>query len=70
MNVSTYFWVPVILLVLFGAASSMDYEETLIARDHYCDMVESGHWPDFDDIYEKECRPLGYKKLPSDRQAL
>jgi len=38
--------ITVVFLAL-GLVGQSDYEEELAAKRHYCNMVEQGHWPDF-----------------------
>ena len=47
-------------LAVLGIVGGMDYTDELRAAVHYCDMVNAGHWPDYDkvahhcaDTYEK-----------------
>ena len=35
------------LLAAFGIVGAMDYRDEQRAEAHYCEMIESGHWPDY-----------------------
>ena len=35
-------------LVVLGLVGGDDYRHEVIEQVHYCDMVEQGHWPDYD----------------------
>lgn len=37
-------------------AGGMDYADAVSERNAYCDMVESGAWPDYRGIYKEECQ--------------
>ena len=45
---------PITLIAVL--ASNEDYKEELRELEHYCHMVTEGHWPDFKEIQNKECR--------------
>lgn len=40
----------VALLLLLGIVGRMDVEDEIRSAVFYCDMVEGGHWPDYDRI--------------------
>lgn len=44
------------LVLLFGLAGRMDYEDQQAQEALYCDMVKAGHWPDYQGTYRRECR--------------
>ena len=44
------------LVLLFGLAGHMDYEDQQAEQAHYCEMVKAGYWPDFNGTYRDECR--------------
>jgi hypothetical protein len=35
------------IIIVIGLVGQSDYEAELAAERHYCNMVEQGHWPDF-----------------------
>ena len=35
------------LLAVYGIVGAMDYRDEQRAEEHYCEMVESGYWPDY-----------------------
>ena len=35
------------LLAAFGIVGAMDYQDEQRAEKRYCEMVESGYWPDY-----------------------
>lgn len=37
------------VLAVYAVASTMDFEDEQREFDHYCNMVEEGHWPDYKD---------------------
>jgi len=37
-------------LAVLGIVGGMDYADELRAAVHYCDMVNAGHWPDYDNV--------------------
>lgn len=37
-------------LMLAGIAGRMDMEDEIRQAVVYCDMVEAGHWPDYDNV--------------------
>lgn len=41
-----------VLLFIIGFVGSMDYEDEVIAAQHYCQMVKDGHWPNYEN---REC---------------
>ena len=45
------------LLALFGWVGEMDMQAAQADRDHYCEMVRAGHWPDYAGTYRAECLP-------------
>lgn len=52
------FWrIVFILLVilLFGLAGRMDYEDAKLQEEQYCEMVKSGKWPDYEGNYREVC---------------
>ena len=44
------------LVLLFGLAGAMDYEDQQAEQEHYCEMVKAGFWPDYQGTYRRECR--------------
>jgi hypothetical protein len=38
----------VAVFLIIGLAGNSDYEDQLIAENHYNEMVCSGHWPDYE----------------------
>lgn len=44
------------LVLLFGLAGRMDYEDQQAQEALYCDMVKAGHWPVYQGTYRRECR--------------
>jgi hypothetical protein len=53
------FWQGVAFLVaiilLFGLAGRMDYEDAKLQEEQYCEMVKSGKWPDYNGTYKEHC---------------
>ena len=45
-----------LLVLLFGLAGHMDYEDQQAEQARYCEMVKAGFWPDYQGIYRRECR--------------
>ncbi len=44
------------LVLLFGLAGHMDYEDQQAEQERYCEMVKAGFWPDYQGTYRRECR--------------
>ena len=44
------------LVLLFGLAGAMDYEDQQAEQEHYCEMVKADFWPDYQGTYRRECR--------------
>ena len=44
------------LVLLFGLAGHMDYEDQQAEQERYCEMVKAGHWPDYQGTYRTQCR--------------
>lgn len=44
------------LVLLFGLAGHMDYEDQQAEQARYCEMVKEGFWPDYRGTYRDECR--------------
>ena len=42
------FVLGVIFAVLFGVVGSFDYQDAQRQRSHYCEMVQEGTWPAYD----------------------
>lgn len=51
-------------IAAFMAVGNSDYKDELREFDHYCNMVEAGHWPDFKGIAD-EC-PKGEELYHTD----
>ena len=49
--------VVVALLAGFGLVSAMEYRDEQRGQEHYCEMVQAGHWPDYRETYDEECKP-------------
>ena len=45
----------IIVLAIWIAASTMDYNDAAQAEVEYCQHVRDGLWPDFKGIYEEAC---------------
>jgi hypothetical protein len=45
-----------LILVVMGIVGRMDYDDQVRAVEVYCENVEAGIWPDYDRIYDKECK--------------
>jgi len=45
------------LVIAFGVVGTMDYRDAQAERDHYCEMVATGAWPDYRETYDEECKP-------------
>ena len=43
-------FVTVLLFLLLGLVGRMDYQDELLAEQHYTDMVCAGHYPDYKDL--------------------
>lgn len=52
---STHMTGLIFAVLLIFVASSMDYEDRTAERALYCNMVETKVWPDYKNIYSKEC---------------
>jgi len=37
------------LLLAYGIVGTMDYEDAVVADQHYTEMVCAGYWPDYED---------------------
>ncbi len=37
-------------VVVLGVVGSMEFNDELRAAVHYCDMVNAGAWPDYDNV--------------------
>lgn len=48
----------VAIIVLFGVVGSMDYEDEQAAAVAYCENVRDKVWPDYKEIYKKECKKI------------
>lgn len=44
------------LVLLFGLAGHMDYEDQQAEQEQYCEMVRERLWPDYRGTYRAECR--------------
>ncbi len=44
------------VLYAFAWVSKTDYQEEVATVNHYCDMVRSGAWPDFDATFDEQCK--------------
>ena len=42
------------LLAVYGIVGAMDYRDEQRAEAHYCEIVESGQWPDYREM-EDNC---------------
>ena len=42
--------VIVALLAGLGLVSAMDYRDEQRSQEHYCEMVNAGHWPDYKEL--------------------
>lgn len=47
----------ILILAIFGFVGYMDYEDEVATKNHYCDMVKTGYWPDYQGTYRRECLP-------------
>lgn len=47
--------VVIALIALLGLVGNMDYEDAVNQADLYCQNVHEGVWPDYNEIYDKEC---------------
>lgn len=41
--------------ILFGIVGAMDHADEQRAHEHYCDMIEQGHWPDDGRMARGDC---------------
>lgn len=49
-------WLPLaVFCVVLLFVGTMDYQDAERERAHYCDMMRSGAWPDYREIFEEEC---------------
>lgn len=44
------------ILIALGVVGTMDYDDAVLEVDMYCQNVHAGHWPDYNGIYQKECK--------------
>ena len=56
-------------LVVLGLVGGDDYRNEVIEQFHYCEMVDQGHWPDYDNTaqYCHKTR-LAYAELNLDNE--
>lgn len=47
-RVTFYTLAGAVFIAAVGLVGSMDYADELRAAVHYCDMVKSGAWPDYE----------------------
>lgn len=52
-----YHLYAVLLVVALSVVSSCDYNIQLQNHRTYCEMVEQGLWPDYEEIYSTTCNP-------------
>jgi len=43
----------ILFLGLMGIVGNMDYDDAVLAEQHYAQMVCDGYWPDYKDISPK-----------------
>jgi hypothetical protein len=50
-------WLFIAALVVFaiGTIGRLDFEDAKLMERRYCDGVEQGLWPDYNDNYEEVC---------------
>jgi len=46
----------VLVALAFLSVGSFDYQDELDELEYYCSMVREGAWPDYKEIFEKECK--------------
>lgn len=49
-------------IAAYSQVSNMDFEDALNQERHYCQMVKTGAWPDYKEIYNEECDPGSTEK--------
>lgn len=45
-----------VIVVLIGLVGHMDQKDEIIELRIYCENVRDGVWPDYNNIYELECK--------------
>lgn len=45
----------VFMVAVYAIAGTSDYHAAQRQKQHYCNMVERGAWPDFKDVYKQSC---------------
>lgn len=46
----------VVAIIVLGFVGRVDYQDEVNRQQKYCKNVKSGVWPDYQKIYEKECK--------------
>ena len=45
-----------VLFMVMGFAGTMDYEAEAAEEKMYCEMVEAGNWPDYNNNFNDICK--------------
>ena len=43
-------FITILIFVMLGFVGAMDYQDELLAQQHYTDMVCAGHYPDYKEL--------------------
>lgn len=57
----------VIRVIIFLVVSTMDYQDEVMEQKHYCEMVEQGHWPDYEEKYDEVCNTDSTEETTSEK---
>ena len=49
MNLKNWF-ITILIFVMLGFVGAMDYQDELVAQQHYTDMVCACHYPDYKEL--------------------
>jgi hypothetical protein len=51
-HIARKYLISALLVAAVGSmiVGSMDHKDAVMAENHYCDMVNEGHWPNFKKI--------------------
>jgi len=44
-----------LIILMIASNYSKEYEDAVKEDEHYCEMVKSGVWPDYKNIYKEVC---------------
>jgi hypothetical protein len=54
--VTRWLFIAALVVVALGVVGRMDFEDAKLLEQRYCDGVEQGLWPDYNENYEEVCR--------------